>query len=96
MAPCERRLNDEYSRFLKTCGIPPCDTSLKIERAGALPGKARRLPAAETFGSQRRPDGETSDAREQASTCELKGKICRFGTKTLTARLTFRIHPPSY
>jgi len=32
---------------------------LKIERAGALPGKARRLPTATIYGSQREPAGKT-------------------------------------
>jgi len=39
--------------------------SLKIERAGASPGKARLVPAAETFGSQRGPDGETLDLKDK-------------------------------
>jgi len=39
----------ESSLFWITSGIPPCDLSLKIERAGALPGKARFLIAAKTY-----------------------------------------------
>src|SRR6266508_3401379 len=54
----ERRLLS----IIENMWIPPCDTSLKIERAGASPGKARRLPAATTYGSQGRPDGEMSKA----------------------------------
>jgi|SRR5688572_28230363 len=55
----------ERDLVLKTSGIPPCDSSLKIERAGASPGNAS-LPAAKPYGSKRGPRGETCGDREHA------------------------------
>ena len=88
----ERRV----SSILDSMWYFPCDTSLKIERAGASPGNIHFLLAAKTYDSQREPNVETSDVREEATACDLKGKICRFGAKTLPERLSFRIHAPSY
>ncbi len=34
---------------METCSIPPCDASLKIERADALPGKARFVTRSQTL-----------------------------------------------